>query len=260
MPGPANLAPRPVGPGLGDREGDREVAVERVVGRDQQIIPGSRRSAGPRRAARASPARRCPGPTARRPEAGVSRSRSRSGRDELGSTAATGPGVRRRTRSHSRGPPLRSRTRKPIRPSRRRKAWSAAWADPRSPRSNSSRTAPGARVRRARLLDRLERHRRQRVGSRGTADHRRTSPNSRQIGIRGTIPRRAYRPFEIGCTASVHMPQVWMPESSGSSGVGIAGPGRRHARPGSGPSAPADPVRLHRRVHEQHREEPQALA
>ena len=56
------------------------------------------------------------------------------------------------------------------------------------------------------------------------ADQRRTSPISRQTGIRGTMPRRAYSAFEIGCAASVHMPQVWIPLSSGSSGPGTAGP------------------------------------
>ena len=75
------------------------------------------------------------------------------------------------------------------------------------------------------------------AGSCGTADQRRTSPNSRQIGIRGTIPRRAYRPFEIGWTASVHMPQVWIPLSNASSGPGYAGAARVDVacRPGSGP-------------------------
>ena len=38
-------------------------------------------------------------------------------------------------------------------------------------------------------------------------------------------------PFEIGWTASVHMPQVWMPVSSGSSGEGIAGPPGSASRP-----------------------------
>ena len=80
--------------------------------------------------------------------------------------------------------------------------------------------------------DRLER----RPASCGSADQRRTSPNRRQIGIRGTIPRRAYRPFEIGCTASVHMPQVWIPLSKASSGPGTPGPpGSTSVRPGRGP-------------------------
>ena len=172
------------------------------------------------------------------------------------------------TRSRSRRSPAAraSRTRKPMRPSRRRKAWSAGWADAEQPAVEARRGRAASR--RGPVRARLARPPRtappQRAGAAaGRADHRRTSPNSRQIGIRGTIPRRAYSPFEIGCTASVHMPQVWMPdvERVVRARDRRARPGRRRARPGPGPSAPARSRRACiAGSHEQHREEPQALA
>ena len=133
-------------------------------------------------------------------------------------------------------------------PRRARKPWSDGARSPRASRSIavSSASSADGRGRRG-VVDLVERHRaRRRRGSVRKAPSRSARPTSRRSGIRGTIPSDAYSPFEIGWALSV--------------AVAAATPAPRSAGHDRREQRPAEPRRLDLRQHEQHREEPQALA